>query len=444
MKEDFKLLSVCIPTYNGAKYIEKNISTIIEQIQEYNLNNVEIVVSDNCSTDKIPQIMQNYVEKYPDIVRYSRNSENLGYDGNVVKCCEIAHGKFIHLFGDDDYYAPHGLKRLVDVLISNSDLSICVLSNFYRRDDNYAEYVSRKGLQNEFFLHDRRYINDSDNFIIELEDRAWPNSNLVFRKEYYSQIPNLKDFFKKDWIHFYILLYIAKKWPNCYIFADRYPIVIDRVGVQSWLNNNDGPRIYYNNLWTYSFADKLGYSKKVFDWYRKKLLEEYVKNIQFRRSRNFFENIKYSLKYFHYYKDCLNYYVKFLPRFLNIHKSIFNIVNYRLCKQKVKEKVIVLFGKEFRIKLERIHGNNIIFLHKLQAGEFFELSNSRGNLKQFVKGSVYKEINDFLKDKVGKNKFQKSFIKVMKQRQNKTLVPYSYYLADSYILNKEFNVKRGE
>ena len=312
MITDSKLLSICIPTHNGGKYIQNNIDIIIKQIKDYNLSGVEIVVSDNCSTDNIPDIMREYQEKYPDIIKYNRNDENLGYDRNVMKCFEIAQGKFVHLFGDDDYYSPNGLKRLYDVLVNNESLSVLVLSNYYLRDDYYGLILSRIHLNDKYLFKDKKYINDSDNFIIDIEDRAWPNTNLVFRKEYFSKIPNLENFYKKDWIHLYMLLYVAKNWPNCYLFADKYPIVINRVGVQSWLNNHDGPRIYFNNLWIYSFADKLGYSKKVFDCYRKKLLSEYIKNINFRRSNNFFINLGYIIKYFWYWKDLNLFYTQFI------------------------------------------------------------------------------------------------------------------------------------
>lgn len=296
MLKQEKLLSICIPTYNGSKYIRDNLDKMISQIMENDLyKDVEIVVSDNFSTDSIPQIMKEYTQKFPNVIRYSRNTKNLGYDGNIMKLMELANGKFVHLFGDDDYFAPNGLIRLYHVLKNNPNLSILVLSNYYHQNDNYGEVVSRRGLQKIFANKDRVYINDSDNFIIDVEDRAWPNTNLVFRKEYFDKIPNIQQFYKTDWIHLYILLYIAKKWQNCYLFADKHPIVIDRVGVQTWLNNVDGPRIYYHNLWTYSFANKLGYSKKVFNWYRKKLLKEYIKNIVYRRSQSFrinFLNLK--------------------------------------------------------------------------------------------------------------------------------------------------------
>ncbi len=428
MTADSKLLSVCIPTYNGAKYIGHNIDIIIEQIKKFDLSGVEIVVSDNCSTDNIPEIMKKYVETYPDIVRYSRNEKNLGYDGNVMKLCSIAQGRFIHLFGDDDFYSPSGLKRLYDVLKQNQDISVAVLSNSYLRQDYFDQIVFRQHLNTHFYVEDKHYINDSDNFIIDIEDRAWPNTNLVFRSDYFREIPDLERFYKTDWIHLYILLYIAQKHQNCYLFADKAPIVIDRVGVQKWLNNIDGPRIYFNNLWTYSFADELGYSPKVFEWYRKKLLSEYIKYMRYRRSHSFSINLKYISKYFKYYKDLPSFYFKFIPKFLKPLQTIFSIENE--VEHAKKKKIITFLGKRF-VVLSDMPIRELKFIHKLRDDELVMITNSNGNYKQFVKNSVYKEMYDMLNNlkqyAIFSNRFYK---KIQFKYLYKKLIPYSMYLAN--------------
>lgn len=428
MIQDSKLLSICIPTYNGAKYIRENLDIMIKQIQENNLSDVEIVVSDNCSTDSIPQIMSEYVTKYPDIIRYSRNDKNLGYDGNVMKLMKLAVGKYIHLFGDDDYFAPNGLIRLHNVLKNNPDLSILVLSNFYHRNDNYNEIVSRKGLQEVFSNKDRIYINDSDNFIIDVEDRAWPNTNIVFKKECFEQIPNIQRFYKTDWIHLYIMLYIAQKWQNCYLFADKYPIIIDRVGVQTWLNNVDGPRIYFNNLWTYGFAKTLGYSPRVFEWYRKKLLFEYIKNIRYRRSHNIFVNLKYLIKYFKYWKDLPDFYQKFIPEFLKPIQSLFSVTNESINYK--KNKVLTILGKRYYLKETK--QRTLKFAHKFKDSEIIVIQNDKGNLKQFIPGSFYSEMVKTLKYLDKFNFIPKDFLKRIDRFQYKKLIPYSAYIGDCF------------
>ncbi len=439
MKADSRLLSICIPTYNGAKYIKKNIDTIISQIQKYNFADVEIVVSDNCSTDSIPEIMKEYKLKYPDIIVYSRNNSNLGYDGNVMKCCEIANGKFIHLFGDDDFYAPDGLKRLHDALEKNPDLSILVLSNYYLRNDNFGEIVSRKHLNETFNFEDKLYISDSDKFIIEIEDRAWPNTNLVFRKDYFFKIPNIRSFYKKDWIHIYILLYLAQKWQNCYLFADKYPIVIDRVGVQAWLNNNDGPRIYYNNLWTYAYANELGYSQKVFNWYRKKLLSEYIKFINFRRSHNFFRNIILCIKYFKYWKDLPEFYFKFIPKFINPIQEIFSVKNEYIKNSKCK--ILSILGKRWKVKVKR----KLRFAHNFNEKDILVIKKENGHFKQFVKGNCYLEMAEAIKTNDKYKILSKDFCKKIIKYRRKKLVPYSVYLCDCYYYQHLTNkINRGK
>ncbi len=437
MTVDSKLLSICIPTYNGGKYIQNNIDIIIRQIKEYNLLGVEIIVSDNCSTDNMSDIMAEYQKKYPDIIRYNCNDVNVGYDKNVMKCCELAQGKFIHLFGDDDLYSPNGLKRLYDILAKNEDLSILVLSNYYLRDDDYHGLIlSRKSENEKYILEDKIYLNDSDNFIIDIEDRAWPNTNLVFRKEYFRQIPNLENFYKKDWIHLYILLYIAKKWPNCYLFADKYPIVINRVGVQSWLNNIDGPRIYFNNLWVYSFANKLGYSEKVFDWYRKTLLSEYIKNITFRRSNNFFINIWYIIKYFRYWNDLPDFYAKFIMKYLKPVETIFSIKNEKTLSKKCK--ILTILG--FRFCLKEYSKPVLVLLNKLKKTDIILIQNQKGNLKQFIKGDLYIELSEILRNLPQGVSIPEKFNKRITRLKNKKLIPYSYYLFDCMEIQKFINI----
>lgn len=416
------ILSICIPTYNGSKYIRENLDIMIKQIQEKKLVGVEIVVSDNCSTDSIPEIMAEYVKKYPEIIKYSRNKKNLGYDGNVMKCCELAQGKFIHLFGDDDYYSPNGLKKLYDVLEKNPNLSVAVLSNFFHRNDFYNAIVSRKGLNEEFILNDRIYNNDPDNFIIDVDDRAWPNTNLVFRKKYYEEIPNIHEFYKKDWLHLYIMLYIAQKHPCCYLFADKNPIVIDRVGVQTWLNNNDGPRIYFNNLWTYSYTNKLGYSPKVFEWYRKKLLFEYIRNIVFRRSKNIFINIKYVIKYFAYYKDLQLFYFKFIPKFLffKFIKDIISVKNKYHCSYKIKEKVFTFCFIETRLSIKRVNNDSLGI--KLPPDEL-KLQDKNGKIVQTVPSHLLDNLIDSMEKQDLCKKYDRFYRHLLLARKQE----YIYY-----------------
>ena len=65
------LLSICIPTYNRSKTLENTLNSLFSN-PEFDSNKIEVIVSDNCSTDDTAQV----VAKYP-LVKYYCNKENV-------------------------------------------------------------------------------------------------------------------------------------------------------------------------------------------------------------------------------------------------------------------------------------------------------------------------------------------------------------------------------
>ena len=98
------LLSVAIMTYNRAATLRQTLDSILPQAAGN--PDVEVVVSDNASTDGTAELVYGLRERYPGM-RYWRNATNLGFDGNVVACLENATGQYVAYFSDDDI-APEG------------------------------------------------------------------------------------------------------------------------------------------------------------------------------------------------------------------------------------------------------------------------------------------------------------------------------------------------
>lgn len=73
-----KLLTICIPTYNRAYFLEEVLASVCAQLNEDVLKYVNIVISDNASPDNTTEIAEKYVSKYPDNIEYFRNGENIG------------------------------------------------------------------------------------------------------------------------------------------------------------------------------------------------------------------------------------------------------------------------------------------------------------------------------------------------------------------------------
>lgn len=112
------LLSICIPTWNRAETLNVALNLLLEQIDALDGYLVEIVISDNASTDNTWEVISFYNKKYPKIpFMLNRNIENLGFYGNFKVCRELSNGKYIWLLSDDDHLIKKdSLIKIIDVL----------------------------------------------------------------------------------------------------------------------------------------------------------------------------------------------------------------------------------------------------------------------------------------------------------------------------------------
>ena len=123
------LLTIAVPTYNGAKTIRDMMDIMLPQVTD----EMEVLVSDNCSTDKTPEIIHEYQKKYG-FIRYIRNEENLGADGNFLQCLQKASGDFVMLISDDDIIVEDALGKILSFLKNNPDISLAYLESVAFKD----------------------------------------------------------------------------------------------------------------------------------------------------------------------------------------------------------------------------------------------------------------------------------------------------------------------
>lgn len=108
------LLSICIPTYNRSAILDRTLNVLIGD-PYYSSSLVEIIVSDNSSSDNTETI----VKKYPD-VRYYKNEENIK-DKNFSKVLSYAKGKYIKLFNDTLQFRAGVLKKILDSILYETE-----------------------------------------------------------------------------------------------------------------------------------------------------------------------------------------------------------------------------------------------------------------------------------------------------------------------------------
>lgn len=116
-----KVSVICI-CYNQEQYIEKAVSSIQNQIADFD---VEIIIIDDCSTDATPDIIRKLV-KDDARVNYIARNKNVGSTRNFGDALALARGEYVAICEGDDYWIDdHKITRQVKFLDDNLDLSIC-------------------------------------------------------------------------------------------------------------------------------------------------------------------------------------------------------------------------------------------------------------------------------------------------------------------------------
>jgi glycosyltransferase involved in cell wall biosynthesis len=105
---------VGLPVYNGLPYLEQSIDSLRRQ----DLEDLEIIVCDNASTDGTADLVRDLAIADPRI-RYVRNPENIGASNNYNKAFGLARGRYFRWTASDDFVSPGVLSRCVAALEAN-------------------------------------------------------------------------------------------------------------------------------------------------------------------------------------------------------------------------------------------------------------------------------------------------------------------------------------
>lgn len=135
------LLTIAVPTYNRATYLARALTSIFSQAGRYG-DAIEIIVSDNCSTDDTPAVLREFQEAGH---RFTviRNPENVGPDGNFKNCFHLARGRYFWLFSDDDVLLEGALDRIFP-LLQEGDYGVLSLGLYFFNHEPLAERPRRR------------------------------------------------------------------------------------------------------------------------------------------------------------------------------------------------------------------------------------------------------------------------------------------------------------
>lgn len=172
-----KTVSVFVLAYNHEKFIVQTIEGILLQKTDFD---IEIVIGEDCSTDKTRNIILDYAREHPNKFKLILHKKNIGAANNQMFVLNACNGKYIAMCEGDDYWTdPLKLQKQVDFLEANSDFAIC----FHR-----AEIIHEDKSQEPYLSN----LNQKE--ITTFEDLAFGNyiitASCVFRNDLFNESLN--------------------------------------------------------------------------------------------------------------------------------------------------------------------------------------------------------------------------------------------------------------
>ncbi|OGC22597.1 hypothetical protein A3J90_06960 [candidate division WOR-1 bacterium RIFOXYC2_FULL_37_10] len=201
MNKNKPLLSICIPTYNRAKYLDRLLSEIVFPCQSQEIN---ILIFDNGSTDGTLAILKKY--QHNNNLKYFCNDRNEGFDLNILKIFKYDASQYIWLMGDDDLLDVRYLKEIIAIILKHPDFGMM-----------YLDSELQEGTPNEFPRMNRSIsyeLVDQQTYCDQVLHKATlMSSNIINAKYYMPKMINPACLGRK-WLHVHIFLKIADKLAN--------------------------------------------------------------------------------------------------------------------------------------------------------------------------------------------------------------------------------------
>ena len=193
------LISVIVPVYNVAQYLEKSIASIQKQTYQ----NLEIILVDDGSTDESGRLCDSIAEQDDRVLVLHKNNEGLSQARNDGM--KQAHGDYLIFIDSDDYIHPDMIQSLYEQLIQEeADVSSCGVMNVYANDES-----PQSANQDDYF------VCDSQTFLTEyLIGEKIPGTicNKLIKREIATALSFPKGLIYEDAYYHFDLIKLAKKY----------------------------------------------------------------------------------------------------------------------------------------------------------------------------------------------------------------------------------------
>ena len=146
-KKTDPLLTYAFITYNRSRYLRKSLRSVLQQVGNDPL--VEVLVSDNASTDETRSLVEEQQKRFKNL-RYHCNETNVGAEGNIHCAMRASRGEYVIVAGDDDYILDGVLRSVLSAIVKHRGVALFCLKKeavprWVRRGTGILEYISYVG-----------------------------------------------------------------------------------------------------------------------------------------------------------------------------------------------------------------------------------------------------------------------------------------------------------
>lgn len=287
---DPPLVSVCCITYNHEPYIRDAIEGFLMQETDFPF---EVIIHDDASTDRTAEIVREYAEQYPQIIKPIFQTENQYSKGVGVSATYVwprAQGEYIALCEGDDYWIKNDkLQKQIDYLQAHEECSMC-LHTAEKLSPDKSIKLGFLGLPG---AGSRQYK------LQDIGDKFFATASYVFRKKIVDNLPHCYKISKTagDFILFLLLLDLG----DCCYFDEVMSVY--RVQVPGGMNDR--------------LKQARKNKKQIRDYYfnRQKVLMAFNKHTEYRHN-SFIKKYKF------------NNHINLIMQFIKIDKSLFKRSRY--------------------------------------------------------------------------------------------------------------------
>ncbi len=265
------LLTIGIPTFNRCNFLKNAIESILVQCKPEGSNEIEILISDNASSDNTVLICNDFIKKHPNIIRYFSHEKNMGFDKNVDSIFLHSQGEFVWLLGDDDELNPGAIEKVINVINNYKTVKV-IFSNYDECDGNLN--ISEKRIRPE--IKEDAFCNSGENFFIKNKFLAGVMSSVIFNKAAWVSAALEKKYYNGLIFISKIVAILKEQRSTSYVISNK--LFKYRVGTSTWCD--DGMALYRvdtNWLDTVYLMEKSGYSKEFTSDLINKILKSYPK-----------------------------------------------------------------------------------------------------------------------------------------------------------------------